>query len=140
MFPQLRSQPHFSQIQRELEQVFQSPRGASPLSFLPAVDIEETETSFLIQADVPGMNEETIEIVVDGNELILSGSRAQDTTDEKRGSRLKERAFGKFKRSFRLGSHIDQEHIVASYKNGVLTIDMPKSSSSKARQIPVTVH
>ena len=140
MFTQLRSQPSFSQIQRELEQVFQAPKVSRSLSFLPAVDIEETDTSFLLLADVPGMSEETIEITVEGNELTLSGSRSQNETDDNRTSRLQERTYGKFKRSFRLGTHIDQENIAASYKNGVLTIRLPKSTAAKPRQIPVTVH
>ena len=136
----VRSNPSFSQLQRELDQALESPSMRHRPSFAPIVDIEETDTSFLLQADVPGMSEETIEIIVEDNALLLRGSRSENPSEENRGNRLRERKFGSFERRFKLGTNIDQENIAASYKNGVLTVRLPKSGSAKPRQIPVAMH
>ena len=136
----VRSNPSFSQLQREFDQALESPSMRHRSSFVPIVDIEETDSSFLLQADVPGMSEETIEIIVEDNALLLKGSRSESPSEENRGNRLRERKFGSFERRFKLGTNIDQENIAASYKNGVLTIRLPKSGSAKPRQIPVTMH
>ena len=136
----VRSNPSFTQLQRELDQVFNPSAAPARAVFTPTVDVEETDTGFLLQADVPGMNEETIEIMVEDNALILKGSRSAPHSTEGRSGHLRERRFGSFERRFKLGSHIDQDHIEASYKNGVLTIELPKSGSAQPRQIPVAVH
>ena len=136
----VRSNPSFSQLQREFGRALESPSMRHRPSFVPIVDIEETDTSFLLQADVPGMSEETIEIIVEDNALLLKGSRSESPSEENRGNRLRERKFGSFERRFKLGTNIDQDNIEASYKNGVLTIRLPKSGSAKPRQIPVTMH
>ena len=136
----VRSNPSFTQLQRELDEVFNTSTAPTRTAFTPRVDIEETEASFLLQADVPGMSEETIEIIVDDNALILKGSRIAPQKDDNKSSHLRERRFGSFERRFKLGSHIDQDNIEASYKNGVLTVRLPKSGSAKPRQIPLTIH
>ena len=136
----VRSNPSFTQLQRELDQALKPASGPLRTVFTPTVDVEETDASFLLQADVPGMSEETIEIIVEDNALILKGSRTAPQSDEGKSSHLRERRFGSFERRFKLGSHIDQDNIEASYKNGVLTIRLPKSGSAKPRQIPVTMH
>ena len=136
----VRSNPSFSQLQRELDQVFNPSATSTRAVFTPTVDVEETEAGFLLQADVPGMSEETIEIIVEDNALILKGSRSAPQSEEGKSDHLRERRFGSFERRFKLGSHIDQDNIQASYKTGVLTIQLPKSGTARPRQIPVTVH
>ena len=107
-------------------------------SYSPAVDVEETEDSFVLRADLPGLNEKDVDIKVDGDELVLSGSR--ENSREENGSRIRERRFGKFVRKFKLGPRVKSDGIEASYTSGVLTISVPKSEDAKPRQIPVTVH
>ena len=107
-------------------------------SYRPAVDVEENEASFTIRADLPGIDEKDLEITVHEGVLTLSGKR-EDTREEERAN-LRERRFGAFSRRFRLGNQVSAEGIEASYKNGVLTITMPKKEEVKPRQISVSVH
>lgn len=109
-------------------------------SYSPSVDMEETEDGFILRADLPGLNEKDIDIRVDGDELVFSGSREASHAEKGNGSRIQERRFGKFIRKFRLGPHVKRDGIEASYTRGVLTISLPKSDDAKPRQIPVTVH
>ncbi len=114
--------------------------GSGISSFSPAVDVEETEGGFVLLADLPGLNEKDIDIRVDGQELVISGTRETSSGRKDNGSRIRERRFGKFVRRFSLGPHISGKGIEAAYKNGVLTVKLPKTEEAKPRQIPVTVH
>jgi HSP20 family protein len=109
------------------------------LAFLPEVDIEEREDAFLLRADLPGVSEKEIEVKVEDGVLHLSGRREETQEETKSGRTLRERRTGAFKRSFRLGPTVDAERISASYKNGVLTLVLPKREETKPRAIRVEV-
>jgi HSP20 family protein len=111
-----------------------------PASYLPAVDIEETDGGFVLKADLPGVDEKAIEVTVHDGVLTLSGKREESRDEQTEYGHRRERRFGSFARSFRLGDEVSSEGIVASYKNGVLTVTLPKKEESKPRQIPVDVH
>ncbi len=106
--------------------------------FRPAVDIEEDESRFTIQADLPGVREEDIEITVHEGTLVLSGKREHSKEEERDGSIYRERRVGTFCRQFRLGSHVAQDGIEASYNDGVLTVVLPKKQEVLPRQIPIS--
>ena len=136
-----RPQTEVARLRRDSDELFNWRwAGNAVHSYSPAVDVEETEDGFVLRADLPGLNEKDIDIRVDGDELILSGSREDSLNEEHNGSRIRERKFGKFLRRFRFGPHIKRDGIEASYKSGVLTVRLPKSEDAKPRQIPVTVH
>ncbi|HEV8409845.1 MAG TPA: Hsp20/alpha crystallin family protein [Gemmatimonadaceae bacterium] len=113
---------------------------ARPQLWLPPVDIYETESAFVVEADLPGMHQENVNIQFERNSLTISGTRGA-TLPAKEKSQLRvfsaERVTGAFSRSIRLPEHVDAEKIEASFTNGVLTITVPKSAGARARAIPI---
>lgn len=139
MLTLLRPETEFARLGQDVDNLFGWFGNSGGLaSFSPAVDVEETEDGFVLKADLPGLSEKDIDIHIDGQELVISGGR--ETSNERNGSKIRERRFGKFVRRFTLGRTINGKGIEAAYKNGVLTVKLPKSEEAKPRQIPVTVH
>lgn len=107
-------------------------------SVSPLVDVIEEEGKFVIEADVPGYSEDEIEINVEGKLLVVKGSKKS-----KRETKLKyitsERSYGTFSRSFSLPSSIDPESISATFKNGVLTIEVPKAPKHTPKKIKIKI-
>jgi HSP20 family protein len=112
---------------------------ANGREWAPAVDIEETEDSFVVTADVPGMTQKDIKITLNDGVLTLSGERKQEKTDKKRGSHRVERFHGMFTRSFALPTSVDAEKVKATYREGVLSVNLPKREEAKPKQIEVKV-
>jgi HSP20 family protein len=129
------------QINRLFEDSFARGRSAdSDLTvWAPAVDIYETENELVLKADLPDINEKDLDIRVENNMLTLRGERKfEKTTSEDNYLRV-ERSYGTFSRSFSLPNTVNAESIQADYRNGVLTVRMPKREESKPRQIKVSV-
>jgi len=108
-------------------------------NWIPSVDILEKEGNIVLRAELPGMNEKEIELKVEGDTLILKGERKMESEDKKSNYHRIERSYGSFTRSFRLPDTVDSEKIDADYKNGILTITLPKKPEVKPREIPVKV-
>lgn len=109
----------------------------SVYKFNPSCDIEETQTAFKVQFDVPGVKREDIHVEVQNNQLIVSGHRSEETEKTEGKTHLKERFTGSFSRSFTLPVQVDSENIEATYKEGVLLINIPKSDVVKPKKIKV---
>ena len=92
----------------------------------PAVDVKETDNSFVLSADIPGLTKKDIKINVASGKLSISGERTYETDQEKDNYHYRERRFGSFDRSFNLPETVDEDNISASFKNGILTIQLPK--------------
>ncbi len=106
--------------------------------WLPAVDVRETDDAFVFTAELPGIAKEAVEITVDDGILTLKGERRFNENDEEKNYRRIERAYGSFSRSFTLPSAVDAERIEASFKDGLLTVDVPKAEVAKARKITIS--
>jgi HSP20 family protein len=119
---------------RELDRWFDEGPTRGPC---PAVDIEEEENRFVLRADLPGVDEKDLEVRVHEGVLILGGKRTETREEQRGGGVYRERSTGSFSRQFRLGPGVDDTKIEASYKNGVLTVVLPKQEAAKPRQIPV---
>ncbi|MFZ5517909.1 MAG: Hsp20/alpha crystallin family protein [Candidatus Zhuqueibacterota bacterium] len=103
----------------------------------PSVDITETKEGFEVRAEIPGLNKEDIKISFEENMLKLSGERKfEDEKREKDYHRI-ERRYGKFERAFYMPKNVKTGDIKASYKDGVLTVQIPKSEEAKAREIEI---
>jgi len=109
-------------------------------SLKPTVDIEERDDRFVITADLPGVEEKKIELTVENGVLTIAAHREESKEEKKEGAILRERSYGSFRRSFQLGREVDSEKIEASYKNGVLSVALPKAETVKPRQIPVSTN
>ena len=92
----------------------------------PSCDIEETESAFVIKADLPGLEREDIKVSVDQGMLTISGERKQEEKTEDAKSHRVERFYGLFNRSFRLPENCSQEDVQAAFEKGVLTLTLPK--------------
>jgi HSP20 family protein len=117
--------------------MFNEPRGSRPWS--PAVDIVETDNNLVIKADLPEVKLEDIEVRVENGTLTLKGERKFEKEEKTKGVHRIERSYGSFIRSFSLPDSFDTNNVNAEYKNGVLTITMPKKEAAKPRQVKVEV-
>jgi len=103
----------------------------------PSIDIGEQEDCFLIKAEVPGCKAEDIDISVHGSTLTISGEKKQEKEYERKGYYHAERSYGSFRRDLNLASDINAEAIEAVYKDGVLTLTLPKSEKAKPIKVKV---
>jgi HSP20 family protein len=106
----------------------------------PAVDILESKDAYVIRAELPGMKKEDFNLEVKDGTLTLYGERKSEKAAEGVAYRHVERVDGKFVRSFALPETVKQDGIQASYRDGILEIQVPKAEKVKPRQIEVTVH
>jgi len=111
--------------------------GASLTAWMPSVDIYETENELVIKADMPDINEKDLDIRVENNTLTIRGERKFEQTVKEDNYLRIERNYGSFSRSFGFPNTVNTEAIKAEYKNGVLTVELPKSAESKRKQIKV---
>lgn len=103
-----------------------SRQGGSAYSFVPKVDIIETEKAFELQVAVPGMNKEDFKIDLNDNFLTISGERKFTSEKETNNFRSIETQYGTFSRSFAMPENVDAGKISASYTNGILNLVIPK--------------
>ena len=106
-------------------------------TFTPNFEVKETDDSFVLTADVPGIKKEEIDISLHGNVLTVSGARQAEERKEGDTYYLYERQYGSFARSFTMPQEADSDHIKAEMDNGVLTITVAKKAESKPRKIPL---
>ena len=109
-------------------------------SFVPAVDIREEEEKYILEAELPGMKKEDVHIEVKDGVLTFSGERKSEHEEKTDKYTRVERSHGTFKRTFSLPEHVEEEKIEAAYKDGVLTMTLPKGEKAKPKQIDVKVH
>jgi HSP20 family protein len=105
----------------------------------PAVDIYETENDLVLKADVPDVDQKAIDVRVENQTLTIAGERKFEAQDSGKGFHRIERPYGTFVRSFAVPNTFDTDKIGAEYKNGVLTVTLPKKEAAKPRQIKVEV-
>lgn len=106
----------------------------------PRVDIHETDAEVLLDVELPGIDRKDVKVEVKDGLLNISGERKLERKVKEDGYRSVERRYGKFDRTFSLGDTVDAEKITASYKDGVMTITLPKVEKVKPREIAVEVH
>ncbi len=122
-----------------LNRFFNEPASARP--WTPSVDILETENELVLKADIPGVELKDIEISVENNTLTIKGERKFEKHEggKNEGYHRIERSYGSFVRYFSLAETVDTEKVKAEYKNGELTLTLPKKEAAKPRTIKVEV-
>ena len=111
------------------------PRTSRPWS--PPVDIMETENELTVKADLPDVRLEDIDVRVENQTLSIKGERRFEENSTGKGYHRIERSYGRFTRSFAVPNSVDTEKVSADYKDGVLTVSLPKKEAAKARQVKV---
>jgi len=114
----------------DLPDIFRSEKALTP-----AFDISETANEIHVKAELPGMDAKEIDITVTGDLLTIKGEKKEE---KGQNFHRRERRYGSFSRSFRLPVEVKAASINAGYKDGVLTVTLPKAEAEKARRIEVT--
>jgi HSP20 family protein len=140
----------FMNLHREMNRLFDDAfRGSGLPAFgrlssegggWPSLEVSETEKEIRVTAEVPGMEEKDIELLLDDGVLTVKGEKRSETEDNER--QFSERMYGRFERRISLGAEIAEDKVKASFKNGVLTVTLPKSerAQAKARRIAIEGH
>jgi HSP20 family protein len=106
----------------------------TPIALTPEVDIKESDDSYTISAEVPGVAKDDVDIQIDGNTLIIKGEKKQEKKEEKENYHCVERHYGSFERMLTLPDDANAESIDAKFKNGVLTISIKRQAKSEAKE------
>lgn len=108
--------------------------------YAPPVDLWEDQDAYWVEAELPGVKAEDVDIDLEENVLTLKGERRLERSTEEEGYRHTERVYGKFTRAFRLPESVDADQVEADLADGVLKIRLPKKPEAKARKIEVKAH
>lgn len=112
--------------------IFDSMRGASTIgNSLPAVNVKENDKAFLLEVAAPGMKKEDFKLELENNILGISSESKDEQSEEKEKYTRREFRYSAFRRTFTLPKHVDSDRIKAEYKDGVLTIEIPKKVEEK---------
>jgi HSP20 family protein len=134
-----------SDIQSEVNRLFDSffgrpsQVGAIERVWAPAVDMYETKDEMVVTAELPGLNEKDIHLSISGDVLTLRGERTWNQEVKQESYYRGERWFGKFERSVPLPMPVQADKVSASYRDGVLTVKLPKVEEIKAKEIKIDV-
>ena len=142
-------------LQREIDRVFEDfgraswrwplPRvtglepGEEGWTITPAIDVADTEKAFEVTAELPGMDEKNIELKVANGILSITGEKSEEKEEKKKDYYLAERRYGSFQRSFRLPDGVDADKIEARFKNGVLTVVLPKTPQMQKAEKKIAI-
>jgi HSP20 family protein len=148
----------FESLRREVDRLFQdfqlgarSPFGRSlfdvepfwrgELSFgkSPAVDVVDKDKAYEISAELPGMDESNVDVKFADGMLTIKGEKKEEKEENKKGYHLSERRYGSFERSFRVPDGVDADKIEASFKNGVLTVTLPKTPEAQKSEKKIAI-
>lgn len=105
----------------------------------PMADISEDENEYVIKAELPELKKEDVKVTVENNVLTISGERNFEKEEKKKKYHRVERAYGRFARSFALPDNADASKVKAEFKDGMLTVHLPKSEKAKPKQIEVKI-
>ena len=135
-----------SEMNRLFNTFFDSPtttppggNGGSVRRWLPAMDLVETDTHFVLRADLPGLSDEDVAIELEDNVLTVTGERKAEHEDKREGFYRMERSFGQFRRSLTLPEGVDADAIEAHFDKGVLEVRIPKPEERKPRRVAIHV-
>lgn len=135
-----------SDLRDEIDRLFDSPlseltRTSQLLSgWTPALDVYEEKENFLVKAELPGMKKEDIEVSFHDGSLSISGERQSESKHEDAEVYRAERFFGRFQRTVTLPAPVAVDKVKAAYKDGVLTITLPKTEEARPKHIDVSIN
>jgi HSP20 family protein len=145
-FPQLTkrsSYDRFASLRDEVNRLFDFswPSRDSGLfsGWTPALDVFDDKDSLVVKVELPGLKKDEINLSLQDGVLAISGERKPERESTEGGTFRTERYFGRFQRSVTLPATVDSNKVSASYKDGVLTVELPKAEEAKPKQIAVSV-
>jgi HSP20 family protein len=129
------------EMDRVLERFFGEPSGAErPVDrWTPRTNVTETKDSLTITAELPGLEAKDVDVAISGDMLTIKGEKKQEKEEKDEHHHVVERTYGAFSRMVRLPAPVAADKIKATFKNGVLTVNLPKTEEAKQKAIPVSV-
>lgn len=134
----------FDSLRREMDRLWDRFGTERPLEWVggewtPSLDVSETKDKVVVKAEAPGIDPKEMEISMSGGVLTLKGEKKKEREEKEENYHLVERSYGSFSRSVRLPAEVQEDKVKASYKDGVLTITLPKTERAKDRAIKIEV-
>lgn len=126
-----------SDLRDEIDRLFDLSEGREFFGWAPALDVYEDADAFLVKVELPGMKKDEIDLSLHNDTLTISGERKSEQVNGE--SSRSERYFGRFQRTFQLPKPVQAEKVEATYKDGILTVRLPKTEESKPKRIDVKV-
>jgi HSP20 family protein len=132
-------------LRDEINRLFDNPLADSNGSevfntWAPALDLYENKDNLVVTAELPGLKKEDIDISLHEDNLVIAGERKEETQYSENETQRAERFYGRFQRTIALPKKVDVGAIKAAYKDGILTVTLPKAPEAKPRQIEVSVN
>lgn len=128
------------ELQEELERLFNFPASSgTAVPWVPALDVYEEKDHYTVKVELPGVNKEEVKLSLEKGTLTISGERKSDFSKENGELYHSERFYGRFQRTINLPESLDANKVKASYKDGVLTVTLPKSEEAKPKQIDIAL-
>ncbi|MCL6583563.1 MAG: Hsp20/alpha crystallin family protein [bacterium] len=134
-FPSLREQ--MDRMSRMIDEFFGMEEFGPPVMWAPPIDISETDHQVIATVDLPGVKPEDIDVSVSEDTLTIRGEKQEEREEEGRYTHFRERRYGSFSRTVELPASVDSERVNATYRNGVLRIEMQKSAERARKKIPI---
>ncbi|MGF1628743.1 MAG: Hsp20/alpha crystallin family protein [Kiloniellaceae bacterium] len=141
--------PALGDLQREVDRVFDNfwsgfgtpslLREHAGIALDVRVDASEDDKAYHVTAELPGLSEKDVEVTFADNTLTISGEKKEEKEVKEESYHRRERSFGSFRRSFTLPAEVDEAKIAATFKDGVMTIDLPKSKSAQKKAKKITI-
>jgi HSP20 family protein len=113
------------------------PNGGSVRRWIPPMDLVENEQSLVLRADLPGMNEDDVNLEIKDGVLTISGERRSESEEKSEGFHRVERAFGRFSRALSLPEGVDADKVSAHFKDGVLEVTIPKPEETQPTRVEI---
>lgn len=121
-------------LQDELNCLFESHQPA----WTPALEVQENKDNFQVRVELPGLKREDIEVSLNDGAVVISGERKEEAVSEGTEIHRQERRYGKFTRTLALPTAVAGDKVVAQYKDGILTVTLPKAEEAKPKTIAVS--
>jgi HSP20 family protein len=122
-------------LQDELDRLF-----GTQAVWAPALDVQESKDNYIFRAELPGLKREEIDVSLQDDTLVISGERKVEKVEEGVEVHQQERYYGKFQRTLTLPEPVAADKVKAEYKDGVLTVTLPKTEAAKPKKIDVSVN
>jgi len=113
--------------------------GVSALTFIPSAEMEETTDEIRLKLEIPGLESKDLNVEVTEESVAISGDRKSETKTEEKGIMRSEFRYGKFERVIPLPARVQNDKALAEYKNGILTLTIPKVESEKKKAVKINV-
>ena len=105
--------------------------------FAPAVDVSETSDEYRVSVELPGLSKDDVELTIDAGRLVVRGEKKSEEREEKENCLRVERSYGSFSRSIALPESVDQDAVEATFKEGVLTVRLPKTEKERGKRLEI---